>query len=266
MRYELRHGEIIRARVESVYPTLADGSVSLVHSDGPYNLGKAAWDKVPDLAAFYRPHIAEWGRVCAASASVYLWNTAEGWAAVHPEMVAQGWEFRGLIIWNKKKSPESIGHAALSKWIDITEVCGHYTRGEPPFHGAPDAFNVWEGLLAQFPGERLLTGETWRRKAVGPDERVPLHPCQKPLLFARRIIEASTRPGDLLLEPFAGTARIAVACEQIARYAPEEARRYVCVEQDEDGRDYVGAVLRQLGALPEAPGAQPSLFAPRVTA
>ena len=65
------------------------------------------------------------------------------------------------------------------------------------------------------------------------------------------------------LEPFGGTCRMAVAAEQIARRSPEEARRYVCIEADEDGRDYVPAVLRSLGTIAPAPSAagQLGLFA-----
>ena len=93
MIHELPSGRIIRARVEAVYPTIEAGSVTLILSDGPYGLRLAEWDKVNDLAAFYRPHIAEWSRISAPSASVYLWGTAEGWAEIHPEMKRGGWTF-----------------------------------------------------------------------------------------------------------------------------------------------------------------------------
>ena len=49
-----------------------------------------------------------------------------------------------------------------------------------------------------------------------------------------------------MFEPFGGTCRIAAACEDIARWEPEKARRYVCVEMDEDGRGYIPAVLASL--------------------
>ena len=258
IRHQLPHGEIVHARVEAVYPTIAPGSVTLCHVDGPYGMGKAAWDRVKDLAAWYRPHIAEWGRLCAPSASVYLWNTAEGWAAIHPEMVAAGWEFAGLIVWHKGGAQGAlIGAKRASTWPDITEVCGHYQRGEPTHQNPSGANNVWyvDPSNEMRHGERLYADERRVRSTTKYTDRVPLHPCQKPLLFARRIIEASSRPGDLCFEPFAGTARIAAACEAIGRYEPENARRYVCVEMDEDGRGYIPAVLAALrGDLPTGRG------------
>jgi DNA modification methylase len=259
-RYPLPHGEIIRARVEDVYPTIPDGTVTLLHSDGPYGMSKAAWDKVRDLAAFYRPHIAEWSRLCAPSASVYLWNTAEGWAAIHPEMVAAGWRFETLIVWNKIGAhPARLGAASSRQWPDVTEVCGHYQRGTPPHANPPGAENVWsfDATNEMRGGERLITGKSVHRTGGGDryyECAEPLHPCQKPLLFAERVILASSRPGDVVFEPFGGTCRIAVANERLARFNSADARRTITVEMDEDGRDYIGAVLRSMGADLGAPG------------
>ncbi len=89
-----------------------------------------------------------------------------------------------------------------------------------------------------------------------------LHPCQKPLAFYDRMIRASSRPGDLVLEPFGGTLRAAVAIE---RFKAAEARRYICIEPDEDGRNYIAAALKSLRLdLDDLnTDAQPSLFARR---
>ena len=107
-------------------------------------------------------------------------------------------------------------------------------------------------------------GNVWRHGQVSGMERLrseagdALHPCQKPLAFYERMIRASSRPGDLVLEPFGGTCRAAVAIE---RLPAEEARRYVCIEPDEDGRDYIAAVLKSLRFEPgDEKNGQPSLF------
>ena len=43
------------------------------------------------------------------------------------------------------------------------------------------------------------------------------YPTQKPLALYKRIIEASTNPGDMVLDPFAGWATTCVAAEQLGR-------------------------------------------------
>lgn len=233
--------------------------MSLVHSDGPYAVAKAKWDmmKVCDLAAWYRPHIEAWGRLCAPSASIYHWGTAEGWAAVHPEYLRQGWTFRVLINWDKVTPPSMLGWKTVKGWQDQTEVCGFYQRGTPPFNvDGPAVGNVWRVSIKALSLEQIKAKDKVAHRGDEGDVFAALHPCQKPLALIDRIIRASSRPGDLILEPFGGTCRIAVACEQIARYAPADARRYVCVEMNADGVDYIGPVLRQI----QENGKQVTLF------
>lgn len=51
------------------------------------------------------------------------------------------------------------------------------------------------------------------------------HPAQKPLALMRHIIYSSTRPGDLILDPFMGSGTTGVACLQTGR-------RFVGIERD----------------------------------
>jgi hypothetical protein len=101
--------------------------------DGPYGMGKAAWDRVSidGLADWYAPHIARVSALLAPSASVYLWNTAEGWARLDPVMRAAGWTFRGLVTWDKGiASHRRKGVEDAERGPTVTEVCGFYQREE----------------------------------------------------------------------------------------------------------------------------------------
>lgn len=319
--------------------------------DGPYAMGMAAWDrmKLDDLAEWYRPHLARVSKLCAASASVYLWNTAAGWARLDPVMREIGWTFRALITWDKGPGAMAgkIHTEAMRTWFDVTEVCGFYQREawapntcagqEISYAAGADERNwirlwlaeeweaaglrrseadralgtngmaghyfgasqwslptwdsyralaeyaqtlgeardrpylvhpsVWPGgdlrasydhLRAEYEAARpaftLPVGVTniWTAPLVGGAERLrapdgaALHPCQKPLPFAERMIRASTRPGERVLVPFGGTCREAVVCEWLARAEPEEARKYDVCELNADGVDYIGPVLAQI--------------------
>ncbi len=44
-----------------------------------------------------------------------------------------------------------------------------------------------------------------------------LHPTMKPLALLRRLIYHSTRPGDVVLDPFGGSGSTMIACEQLGR-------------------------------------------------
>jgi len=210
---------------------------------------------VADLAEWYRPFLEDADRLLGASASLYFWNTAEGWAAVHPLLLSMGWTFRTLIVWSKVgANPARLTASKSTKWPTTSEFCGFYGRGSP-FHQNPKgADNVWRfdpsnGMRSW---ERLWSGNMISRpgKVGGYYENPePLHPCQKPILFSERMIRASSRPGDTVWAPFGGTIREAVAAEQIARSNPEEARRVITAELNQDGPDYLGPSIRQLRGL-----------------
>jgi DNA modification methylase len=262
--HELRRGAIHKAYAEEVYPLLEAGSVSLLISDGPYRMksAPAAWDKFKSWEHFvdwYRPHIEAWGRVCAPSATVYLWGSDESEGYLRQPMREAGWTRIAQVLWDKEFSPATIGWAQCGTWPEATETCGVYVRGDARIQLPGPMMNIWRQAEAGYRDERLYAAEKVRHKIANRnDNRQALHPCQKPLAFYERMIRASSRPGDLVLEPYGGTCRAAVAIE---RLPAAEARRYICVEPDEDGRDYLAAVLRSLRFDPgEEKGKQPSLF------
>ena len=65
--------------------------------------------------------------------------------------------------------------------------------------------------------------------AAGDSERTG-YPTQKPYRLAERIIRASTKPGDVVLDCFAGCAYSAVACEMIRKQDESQARCWVACD------------------------------------
>ena len=378
----LTGSEVHEADARAVAATLPDGCASAAILDGPYGMGKAAWDRVPrggSLLDLYREHLADVGQVCAPSASLYVWNTAEGWGELHPAILAAGWTFRSLITWDKGDGfmAGKCDVGALRTWYDLTEVCGFYQReawapntsaGQEIGYAAGrddrnwvrpwlaaewsaaglrmkdadralgtngmaghyfqasqwslptwDAFRrlaehaaehgpsravpyltlerfigadglaatydhlratydhlraEYDHLRAEYEAARppftapMGLGNVWRAPTVAGPERLrapdgsTLHPCQKPLAFAERMIRASTRPGDVVWVPFGGTLRELVAAEHIARRDPAEARRVIACELNADGQDYIGPALAQAEGRPllDVPATQGRLF------
>lgn len=82
-------------------------------------------------------------------------------------------------------------------------------------------FTDWRGYAFYYPlfdlyfasGAKLVEGEK-------------VHPTQKPVALIRKLIEDSTKPGDLILDTFGGSGTTAVA-------AIESGRNFVLMEQDE---------------------------------
>jgi hypothetical protein len=99
----------------------------------------------------------------------------------------------------------------------------------------------YEAARVPFTAPTGHTGNVWTASMVAPSRRLQTadgdtHECEKPLAFADRAIRASTRIGDTILDPFAGTNRIAVACRRL----PEEERRHaIGIEMDQRWLDAV---------------------------
>ena len=345
-----------QADARQVAAQLPDGVATCSILDGPYGMGKAAWDRIPRggrLLDLYRGHLDDVCRLSAPSASLYVWNTAEGWGELHPAILALGWTFRSLIVWDKGDSfmAGKCNVGALRTWYDVTEICGFYQREEwaknagagaeiayaagrddknwirpwlanewreaglkmrdadralgtvgmaghyfnpsqwalptwkhyqilaafaaehgPPravpylvlerFSTPPDLRATYGHLRAEYEAKRapfvcpLGVGNVWREPTVTGKERLrapngeALHPCQKPLLFADRMIRASTRPGDTVWVPFGGTLRELVAAEHMARSTPKDARRVLTCELNNDGVDYITPSLEQATGRP----------------
>jgi DNA modification methylase len=138
-RSDLTGSEVYEGDARIVAQTLPARSVTCSILDGPYNLRKAEWDRVPrggTLGDLYTGHLDDVGRLSAPSASLYLWNTSAGWAELHPLVLARGWTFRSLIVWHKPDGAaiKSAHEEGARTWPEVMEVCGFYQR-EPDWSG-----------------------------------------------------------------------------------------------------------------------------------
>jgi site-specific DNA-methyltransferase (adenine-specific) len=94
---------------------------------------------------------------------------------------------------------------------------------------AKHTFNYALMKEGDWPEDRLKNPGTQMRSvwAIGtprPDEKKHgKHPTQKPLALLRRIVLASTEPGDLILDPFTGSSTTGVA-------AVEQGRRFIGID------------------------------------
>jgi DNA modification methylase len=247
-RSGLTGSEVYEGDARIVAQTLPAGSVTCSILDGPYNLGKAEWDRVPrggTLGDLYTGHLDDVGRLSAPSASLYVWNNAPGWAQLHPLILARGWVFEVAIVWDKQRSIAQVNPGVC--FADVAEICGYYWRGAHQFAKVEGAStNVWRTNPDQVAAEKLRGEVKVRSTTISTST---LHPCQKPLLFAERMIRASTRPGDAVWVPFGGTLREMVAAERMARGKPGEARRVISCELNADGKDYIGPAVAQAQGL-----------------
>lgn len=79
--------------------------------------------------------------------------------------------------------------------------------------------------MKEMNGGKQMT-DVWHLPAIAPWEKsCTKHPTQKPLALLSRIILATTKPTDWILDPFAGSSTTGIAANLFGR-------RYMGIEQE----------------------------------
>lgn len=184
-------------------------------------------------------------------AAFYVWFAAWRTKQIFEAFEDAGLEIRQELYWIKH-------HFTLSRqdyqWQ--TEPCVYGWKGGAAHWFAPTRTerNVIDGALdtSKMTKEQLrnvLDGilEAFETDAIREDRptRSLQHPTMKPVALFARLIRNSSRPGDVVLDPFAGSGTTVIACERMGRaarvmeldprYADVILRRW----EDETGREAV---------------------------
>ena len=135
--------------VADAYPSWP--SPALILSDGAYGVGGFPGDPydAAELPGWYAPHIAAWSAAATPATTLWLWNTEQGWAAVHPLLLASGWQFEVLHTWDKGigQVAGNVNSRTIRRTPVVTEVCVMYSRK----------------LALRDAGGRLLAAKNWLR-------------------------------------------------------------------------------------------------------
>ena len=185
----------------------------------------AAGDDMGAFLCWMSVRVLEMHRVLKPTGSMYLHcdPTASHYLKAMMDAIFGRKNFRNEIVWGYRTQGVSKNWWPRKHDVILFYVkSGSYTFTpqmerqiyEKPFrHTKKDAQGRWYV-------------ETYRRDVWDHDEtRPPIsqskertgYPTQKPLALYKRIIEASSNPDDMVLDPFAGCATTCVAAEQLGR-------------------------------------------------
>ena len=220
------HNTIVSGDALSLMRELSTGSVTLTLTDIPYDVvnrpsgGLRNLDKAgADVATFaLAPFVQEVARV--TSGSVYVWCSTEQVSELRQLLIAQGMTTR-LGVW-EKTNPSPMNGDKL--WLSSLEVCVFGRRPKATFHAHCDS-------------------PVWRYPTV----RSKRHPTEKSQRLFEHLIETSSNPGDLVLDPCLGSGTTAAA-------AKATGRRWLGCELDPTfaaiARDRVAAQATRIVTLP----------------
>jgi len=140
---------------------------------------------------------------CKTNCDAYVMGDSKNIFLARNAFIKAGWKFHELLYW-KKPSPTR---------------CRYYMKN------TEFILYLWKGKARDINNG----GSTQSMPHARPKDAI--HPTQKPLDMLRVLIENSSRPGDLVLDPFAGSGATLVAAMQSGRRAigvelcPEHAAR-----------------------------------------
>ena len=226
----------------AVLPLLPRGSVDLLIVDPPYNLDKAfgenGFSHMSDeaYAAYTERWIALVKPLLKPNATVYVccdWQSSP----VIGMALQKNFIVRNRITWQREK-----GRGAKANWKNAMEDIWFATCGKDyTFH--VDAVMQRRRVIAPY---RDASGvpKGWEESADGAfrntfpsnfwdDISIPYwsmaentaHPTQKPEKLLAKLILASSDPGAVVLDPFAGSGSTAVTAKKLGRH-------YIGVEQN----------------------------------
>ena len=167
--------------------------------------------------AMMAPRLIELRRVMRPNASIYLHcdDTASHYLKALMDAVFDPRRFRNEIVWKRTSA-----HSNARRYGRINDRLLFYANGRSPawntVHQPYDEAYVEQyldeslGLAAQDVWTDIEPVRSWHRERLG-------YPTQKPEALLERIIEASSNPGDLVLDPFCGCGTATVAAHRLGR-------------------------------------------------
>jgi DNA modification methylase len=222
---------------------LPDSSVDLIFADPPYNMQlknalyrpdntKVAgvddeWDKFASFAeydSFCAAWLTECRRVLKDSGTIWVIGSYHNIFRIGTIMLNIGFWILNDVTWHKTNPmPNFLG----TRFTNATETLLWCSRGAKDkkytfnhklmkkYNGGKQMTSVWSiGLCVG--GERLK-GEDGKKA----------HSTQKPEELLKRVILSSTKPGDVVLDPFFGTGTTGAVAKKLKR-------NFVGIEKDEE--------------------------------
>ena len=189
---------------------LSNGGIS-VQSGKVVCVNKGDWDKgmsQEDINEFNLKWISLCRDKLKENGTIWISGTYHNIFSVANALTRLGFKILNVITWAKTNPPPNISCRYFTYstefiiWARKQEKVAHYYNYE---------------LMKHINDEKQMT-DVWRLPAIAPWEKTcGKHPTQKPLSLAVRAILASTKKGDMILDPFAGSSTAGIAANLLGR-------------------------------------------------
>ena len=252
---------IIKGDCVAALEKLPEKSVDIVFADPPYNLQldgdlhrpdqskvdavDDAWDQFESFAAydaFTRAWLLAARRVLKPNGTIWVIGSYHNIFRVGAIMQDLGFWFLNDIVWRKTNPMPNFrgrrfqnAHETMI-WASRDASAKGYTFNYEAMKAANDDLQMRSDWL--FP---ICTGA---ERLKGRDG-AKVHPTQKPEALLARIMMASTKPGDVVLDPFFGSGTTGAVARRLGRH-------FVGVEREQAYIDAASARIAAVEPLADA--------------
>jgi len=269
----IRDSIICQDCMEAV-PHMPDACVDLLFVDPPYNLRKQFSNtsfsprSAEDYMAWCDSWLGQMRRLLKPDASVYICGDWRSSAALQ-QVCERHFTIQNRITFEREK-----GRGAKRNWKNASEDIWFCTVSNDYYFNA-DAVKLRRQVIAPYRSngkpKDWNEDETGRFRLTHPsnvwtDISIPFwsmpentpHPTQKPEKLLAKIILASSRPGDLVFDPFAGSGTTGVTAKKLGR-------SFAMIEQEEEYCLYAAKRIQEIPQRPHIQGYHDEVFWERNT-
>lgn len=254
----LPQNQILAGDCVDLMRCLPEQSVDMIFADPPYNLQLGGdlhrpnntrvdgvdedWDKFDSLAAydgFSRDWLKAARRVLKDTGTIWVIGSYHNIYRVGAILQDLGFWTLNDVVWRKSNPMPNFRGKRFTNAHETLIWCAREKDARYTFnYQAMKALN--DDL--QMRSDWLIPLCTGAERLKGPDGG-KAHPTQKPEALLHRVIMASTRPGDVVLDPFFGTGTTGAVAKKLGR-------NFIGIERDAGYRRIAKA---RLDAIPDTP-------------
>ena len=188
---------------------------------GSWNITNENWDNMSldDYFNFSIAWLTEAKRILKPSGSMWIFGTYHNIGIINIVCQMLGIEIINEVIWYKRNAFPNLSGRRLTashETILWTHSGGKKRNYYFDYEYSKNGEFAGDGLKS--PGKQMRT--VWDlSNNKKPDElKYGKHPTQKPIKVLSRMIKLSSRPGDIMLTPFAGAGSECVAAKMTGRH------------------------------------------------
>lgn len=200
------------------------------------SVNKGLWDtalSVKEKHEFNKKWIKECYRTLKDTGTIWISGTLHNIYSIGMALEEEGFKIINNITWQKTNPPPNL---ACKTFTHSTETI---LWAKKDLKKNKYTFNY--ELMKEINGDKQMK-DVWTTSLTKPSEKKQgKHPTQKPLEILERIILASTKENDLVLDPFCGSSTTGVAATKLNR-------RYVGIDNE---KEYLELSIRRYKELKE---------------